>query len=106
DALGWRRMLGTRATVQPPNARLSRGLEVHPHGGGTEMEIWVKRSYVPAGYGWRFPAVDALRLGVRSSDPHYPATDPPARPAHAAGVTRCGATTCSAPPTPGSSTCC
>ena len=31
DALGWRRVLGND-TVQPPEATLSRGLEVHPHG--------------------------------------------------------------------------
>src|SRR5947209_7327505 len=37
DALGWRRVLGTRATVKPPNARLSRALEVHPGGSGDEM---------------------------------------------------------------------
>src|SRR3954453_14717048 len=30
DALGWRRVLG--AGYQPPDAPLSRGLEVHPHG--------------------------------------------------------------------------
>ena len=29
DALGWRRVLGT-GTIQPPEATLSRGLEVHP----------------------------------------------------------------------------
>src|ERR671939_213531 len=27
DALGWRRVLSAGATIQPPNARLSRGLE-------------------------------------------------------------------------------
>jgi flavin-dependent dehydrogenase len=79
DALGWRRVLGTRATVQPPNARLSRALEVHPEGGGTEMEIFVKRSYVPAGYGWCFPADDELRVGVGSYDPHYHVKDPTVR---------------------------
>src|SRR3954447_5387695 len=30
DALGWRRVLGKGANVQPPDAPLSRGLEVHP----------------------------------------------------------------------------
>src|SRR3954471_3087309 len=34
DALGWRRLLG--AGYQPPEAPLSRGLEVHPHGAGEE----------------------------------------------------------------------
>ena len=31
DALGWRRVLGEEG-YQPPDAPLSRGLEVHPHG--------------------------------------------------------------------------
>src|SRR5205807_3730201 len=79
DALGWRRVLGTRSSVQPPNARLSRGLEVHPHGTGDEMEIWVKRSYVPAGYCWSFPADGELRVGVGSYDPHYHVKEPTVR---------------------------
>ena len=32
DALGWRRVLGAADNYQPPDAPLSRGLEVHPHG--------------------------------------------------------------------------
>src|SRR3954471_12537311 len=33
DALGWRRVLSrARPGIQPPEARLSRGLEVHPRG--------------------------------------------------------------------------
>ena len=32
DALGWRRVLGAGQNIQPPEARLSRGLEVHPGG--------------------------------------------------------------------------
>jgi menaquinone-9 beta-reductase len=79
DALGWRRVLGTRANVQPPNARLSRGLEVHPHASGEEMEIWVKRSYVPSGYGWSFPADGEMRVGVGSYDPHYHVKEPTVR---------------------------
>jgi flavin-dependent dehydrogenase len=79
DALGWRRVLGTRSSVQPPNARLSRGLEVHPHGSGDEMEIWVKRSYVPAGYCWSFPAGGEMRVGVGSYDPHYHVKEPTVR---------------------------
>ena len=56
DGLGWRRVLGAGENIQPPDALLSRGLEVHPNGSGTDMEIWIDRSYVPAGYGWSFPA--------------------------------------------------
>src|SRR5262245_45887479 len=73
DALGWRRVLGHG--YQPPDAPLSRGLEVHPWGAGDEMEIWIDRSYVPAGYGWSFPAADELRIGVGSFDPRFHVKD-------------------------------
>jgi menaquinone-9 beta-reductase len=73
DALGWRRVLG--AGYQPPDAPLSRGLEVHPWGAGDEMEIWIDRRYVPAGYGWSFPAADELRIGVGSFDPRFHVKD-------------------------------
>src|ERR1700742_546976 len=66
DALGWRRVLGKGANVQPPDAPLSRGLEVHPGGHGTDLELWIDRRYVDAGYGWSFPARDELRIGVGS----------------------------------------
>ncbi len=74
DALGWRRVLGSSG-VQPPDAPLSRGLEVHPSGSGDEMAIWIDRSYVPAGYGWSFPAGGELRIGVGSFDPRYHVKD-------------------------------
>jgi digeranylgeranylglycerophospholipid reductase len=76
DALGWRRVLGVGENVQPPDALLSRGLEVHPHGRGEELEIWIDRSVVPAGYGWRFPADGELRIGVGSFDPRFHVKDP------------------------------
>ena len=76
DALGWRRVLGAGANVQPPDALLSRGLEVHPPGRGSDLEIWIDRRYVPAGYGWRFPAGDELRVGVGSFDPRYHVREP------------------------------
>ncbi len=69
DALGWRRVLATADGYQPPDAPLSRGLEVHPEGEGEDLEIWIDRRYVPAGYGWSFPARDELRIGVGSFDP-------------------------------------
>ncbi|HEX2265771.1 MAG TPA: NAD(P)/FAD-dependent oxidoreductase [Solirubrobacterales bacterium] len=71
DALGWRRVLACGDGYQPPDAPLSRGLEVHPHGTGEEMELWIDRRYVPAGYGWSFPAGDELRIGVGSFDPRF-----------------------------------
>jgi flavin-dependent dehydrogenase len=69
DALGWRRVLAHRSGVQPPEARLSRGLEVHPHGSGSDLEIWIDERYIRAGYSWSFPAGDELRVGVGSFEP-------------------------------------
>jgi flavin-dependent dehydrogenase len=71
DALGWRRMLAVGDGVQPPDAPLSRGLEVHPEGGSEDLEIWIDRRYVPAGYGWSFPAREETRIGVGSFDPRF-----------------------------------
>ena len=79
DALGWRRVLGDGEPIQPPEAFLSRGLEVHPFGSGDELEVWVDRSYVPAGYGWSFPADGELRVGVGSFDPRYHVKEPTVR---------------------------
>src|SRR4051795_5183289 len=74
DALGWRRML-SGVEFPPLESPLSRGLEVHPFGSGRELEIWIDRSYVPAGYGWSFPAHDELRIGVGSFDPKFHVKD-------------------------------
>jgi flavin-dependent dehydrogenase len=79
DALGWRRVLGAGANVQPPDAPLSRGLEVHPSGQGEDLELWIDRRYVDAGYGWSFPARDELRIGVGSFDPRDPVKQPTLR---------------------------
>lgn len=76
DALGWRRVLGSGSNVQPPEAFLSRGLEVHPPGNDTDLELWLDKKYVPAGYGWSFPAGDEVRVGVGSFDPHKHVKDP------------------------------
>jgi menaquinone-9 beta-reductase len=79
DSLGWRRVLGSGENVQPPDALLSRGLEVHPLGSGEDLEIWIDRAYVPAGYGWRFPADHELRIGVGSFDPRFHVREPTVR---------------------------
>ncbi len=71
DALGWRRILANGDGVQPPDAPLSRGLEVHPEGSAEDLEVWIDRRYVPAGYGWSFPARDEVRVGVGSFDPRF-----------------------------------
>jgi flavin-dependent dehydrogenase len=75
DALGWRRVLASGDGYQPPDAPLSRGLEVHPAGKGEDLEIWIDRRYVPAGYGWSFPAEDELRIGIGSFDPRFHVKD-------------------------------
>jgi flavin-dependent dehydrogenase len=79
DALGWRRVLGAGDPIQPPDAFLSRGLEVHPFGSGADLEVWIDRSYVPAGYGWSFPADGEIRVGVGSFDPRFHVKEPTVR---------------------------
>ena len=64
---------------QPPDAPLSRGLEVHPGGAADDLEIWIDRDYVPAGYGWSFPARDEVRVGVGSFDPRFAVKEPTVR---------------------------
>jgi flavin-dependent dehydrogenase len=76
DALGWRRVLGSGANVQPPEASLSRGLEVHPEGRGSDLELWLDTRYIAPGYGWSFPARDELRIGVGSFDPRLHVKQP------------------------------
>jgi flavin-dependent dehydrogenase len=79
DGLGWRRVLGSGANIQPPDALLSRGLEVHPFSSGTDLEVWIDRGYVPAGYGWSFPADGEVRIGVGSFDPRFHVREPTVR---------------------------
>src|SRR5215210_6247756 len=68
DALGWRRVLAADG-YQPPDAPLSRGLEVHPDGGGEDLDVWVDRSLVRRGYAWSVPAGGEQRVGVGSYEP-------------------------------------
>jgi len=86
DALGWRRVLGPGANVQPPDARLSRALEVHPHGDGDDLEIWLDPRYIRAGYSWSFPAAGEMRVGVGSFDPRDHVKQPTVRLASDVGV--------------------
>jgi flavin-dependent dehydrogenase len=86
DALGWRRILGAGANVQPPNARLSRGLEIHPHEGGDDLELWIDPKYVRRGYSWSFPADGELRVGVGSFDPRDHVKEPTLQLASDIGV--------------------
>lgn len=77
DALGWRRVLSDAPeAIQPPDATLSRGLEVHPSGVGDDLELWLDERYVSPGYSWSFPARDELRIGVGSFDPRVAVKQP------------------------------
>jgi flavin-dependent dehydrogenase len=79
DALGWRRVLSGGTPIQPPNARLSRGLEVHPAGAGDELELWIDASYIRSGYSWSFPAREEVRVGVGSFWPAHHVREPTVR---------------------------
>jgi flavin-dependent dehydrogenase len=86
DALGWRRILGPGDNVQPPHARLSRGLEIHPHAAGDDLELWIDPKYVRRGYSWSFPAAGELRVGVGSFDPRDHVKEPTLQLAQDVGV--------------------
>jgi flavin-dependent dehydrogenase len=90
DALGWRRVLSRQTPIQPPNARLSRGLEVHPPGRGEEMELWIDPRCIRAGYGWNFPASEELRVGVGSFWPAHHVKEPTVRLAGELGLPALG----------------
>jgi flavin-dependent dehydrogenase len=76
DAAGWRRVLAD-PHVQPPEATLSRGLEVHPHDdGGTDLDLWLDRGLIRRGYGWSVPAAGERRVGTLSYDPRDHVKEP------------------------------
>jgi menaquinone-9 beta-reductase len=78
DALGWRRVLGAGSNVQPPEALISRGLEVHPdaRGGDTDLDVWIDRSLIRHGYAWSVPADGEQRVGVGSYEPRDHVKEP------------------------------
>jgi flavin-dependent dehydrogenase len=77
DALGWRRVLGAGENVQPPEARISRGLEVHPRdAGGADLDVWIDRSVIRYGYAWSVPAGGERRIGVGSYEPRHHVKEP------------------------------
>ena len=69
-------MLGPGANVQPPEAAISRGLEVHPHGASTDLDVWIDRSLVRHGYAWSVPADGEQRVGVGSYQPRDHVKEP------------------------------
>jgi flavin-dependent dehydrogenase len=88
DALGWRRVLGPGPNVQPPDALISRGLEVHPdaRGGDTDLDIWIDRSVIRSGYAWSVPAGEEQRVGVGSYEPRDHVRAPTVEVAERLGV--------------------
>jgi flavin-dependent dehydrogenase len=77
DALGWRRVLGSGPNVQPPEALISRGLEVHPADSrGSDLDVWIDRSVVRYGYAWSVPAGGERRIGVGSYEPRHHVKEP------------------------------
>jgi menaquinone-9 beta-reductase len=77
DALGWRRVL-SKDGYQPPDAPLSRGLEVHPGAGSGDgaLDVWVDRTLAPRGFAWRVPAGSEERIGVGSYEPRHHVREP------------------------------
>jgi flavin-dependent dehydrogenase len=76
DALGWRRVLASEG-FQPPDAPLSRGLEVHPHAtDGRDLDVWIDRSVIRSGYAWQVPADGEQRIGVGSYEPRDHVKEP------------------------------
>lgn len=75
DALGWKRVLA-KQHYQPPDAPISRGLEVHPHGQSEDLDVWIDRSLVRYGYAWSVPARGEQRIGVGSYEPTHHVKEP------------------------------
>ncbi len=64
--------------MQPPEALISRGLEVHPdaRGGDTDLDVWIDRSLIRHGYAWSVPAAGEQRVGVGSYEPRDHVKEP------------------------------
>ena len=65
-----------RRAIQPPEARLSRGLEVHPHGPRRRPRAVDRPAVHPRRLRLGFPAGDEVRVGVGSFDPRDHVKDP------------------------------
>ena len=88
DALGWRRVLGAGENVQPPEALISRGLEVHPDAvrRTADLDVWLDRSVIRHGYAWNVPADGEQRVGVGSYEPRDHVKEPTKEIARRLGV--------------------
>ena len=61
------------ATATSRRTRRSRAASrCIPAAASGELEIWIDRAVVPAGYGWSFPAGDEVRVGVGLVRPALP----------------------------------
>jgi flavin-dependent dehydrogenase len=86
DALGWRRVLGSRP-LDGKGGPLTRGLEVHPSATGDDaLDVLIDRSLVRRGYCWRVPAGGEVRVGAGSYDPGVAVKQPTADTAARFGV--------------------
>ena len=79
DALGWRRVLVAGDNVQPPERCSPAGSRSIRFGGGATSRSGSTAHYMPAGYGWSFPAGGEVRIGVGSFDPRYHVREPTVR---------------------------
>ena len=61
--------------ISRPRRRSRAGSRFTRPGLGDDLEIWIDRRYVPAGYGWSFPAGEETRVGVGSFDPRFHVKD-------------------------------
>ena len=64
--------------MQPPEALISRGLEVHPdaRGGDADLDVWIDRSLIRRGYAWSVPAAGEQRVGVGCYEPRDHVKEP------------------------------
>jgi flavin-dependent dehydrogenase len=85
DALGWRRVLGSRPFTGK-GGPITRGLEVHPAGAGDALDVIIDRSLARRGYAWRVPAGEEVRIGVGSYEPRVSVKAPTADAARRFGV--------------------
>ena len=62
--------------ISRPTRRSRAASRFIPAEPAEDLELWIERDVVPAGYGWSFPAGDELRVGVGSFDPRHHVKDP------------------------------
>ena len=76
DALGWRRILGPGANVQPPEAAISAAWRSTRTATATDLDVWIDRSLIRHGYAWSVPADGEQRVGVGSYQPRDHVKEP------------------------------